>query len=507
MKRYIVFIKVVALTLVLSLCMISLISCGLVRGLWELQYAPYEVASGEMSMEDYEYEKEMRDKKKLAPKNLEVTICLLDGTPLEPGAVLFDNTEYIIKASGDGSIESFDFEVSGGSLDGKGYGSRIWTTPDTEGSYSISVNASSDYGKNESTHDVSIGTPESITTLLQPIVLGSFYPGKEEEVREEVSKGPAFIGDSISNTPIWCWYILDFSWFLLYEAWTSESRINDVSITITVTDSFGNPIIGDDPLLYLFEDAIEDLRQELFYESLKNIEDRVKHYHDNAAGTTIKVGGLQDNGSTILDGDLLVDKFNGYLDNGLSKILVVIPGPDESDDNNQVDGFLLDLDFNLGFSLRQGHLYELPPERSTGGVGLILTTDSHGNIIVDGVIEGFPAANAGIQKGYHLLKVGAVDVEGMPLNSVVNLVVGIEGTEIDLIFSDPHAGEEKEVTLERVVLPPEEDILIDDSTKDESTEESTGEEPTEEPPASQDEEICPKCNKPYSECGCTPPDN
>jgi len=157
-------------------------------------------------------------------------------------------------------------------------------------------------------------------------------------------------------------------------------------------------------------------------------------------------------------------------------------------------------------------LYKLPPPISIGGVGLILTTDSHGNPIVDGLLDGFPAASTGlINIGDILFKVGILEVIGMPLDSVVNLVTGLEGTEVDLIFIDSSTHEEKKVTVERKALPSEEDALQDGTTEEEPTEEPTEEQPedesTEEPPPTQEEEICPKCDVPYSECGCPPPDN
>ena len=229
-----------------------------------------------------------------------------------------------------------------------------------------------------------------------------------------------------------------------------------------------------------------------------------ENLEENAADDEVKVEDLLNEGDITFTGDYLINKINWYLDNGLSTLILVFPFPEESDNNNQMDQILLDEKFEIEYSIPKslGHYY-LPTLKSIGGIGLVLTTDREGNIIVDMVLDGFPAANAGIQKGYQLLRVGAVEVKGMPLNNVVNLVIGPEGTEVDATFVDPGTSEEKKVSLERVVLTPEEDVLIDEPPEEEPVSE---EEPTEEPPAEEEECSC-ACADCKKTCGdvCTCP--
>jgi len=387
---------------------------------------------------------------------------------------------------------------------------------------------------------------EEVATLIEPIVLGGLSPGKE------VYRGPVVIGDSASNDLVWGWWAYDFSW--LSEVWLPEARVDNVSITLTLTDKFGNPLFFNDepvnialvdsdtskiePLIILImptsrivsddvspEDKTAD-EEAVLKAAISKIEplivlitrtrrvtDDTSSYsetipedwnlvpydeslEENAADDEVKVEDLLNEGEITFTGDYLINKINWYLDNELSTVILVFPFPEESDDNNQMDQILLDEKFEIEYSIPKSlEHYYFPTLQPIGGIGLVLTTDSYGNIIVDMVLDGFPAANAGIQKGYQLLKVGAVEVKGMPLNNVVNLVIGPEGTELDVTFVDPGTSEEKKVSLERKVLPPEEDVLIDEPPEEEQTE---------EPPPEEEKEvlICPDCGKPVDECIC-----
>ncbi len=189
MKKQFIFISITIVILSLLFCTAILISCD----------TPYEVATGQKSMQEYEDERIKKQKDFLVPKIKGVKISHLDGTPIEAGTQLFANTEYIIKADFDGTYETVDFEVSGGSFKKDSPYSGIWTTPETGGSYSINIVITSDYGNDEYVHNQYVEEVESVVAHLQPIVIES---GSIEKDYGVYADGHPFIGISGFGEPM-----------------------------------------------------------------------------------------------------------------------------------------------------------------------------------------------------------------------------------------------------------------------------------------------------------------
>lgn len=66
------------------------------------------------------------------------------------------------------------------------------------------------------------------------------------------------------------------------------------------------------------------------------------------------------------------------------------------------------------------------------GIGIYMTQDRDGNVLVLLPIEGSPAAEAGLKAGDIITKVNGEDCIGVDLNIVANKVKGEEGTTVDL---------------------------------------------------------------------------
>lgn len=72
-----------------------------------------------------------------------------------------------------------------------------------------------------------------------------------------------------------------------------------------------------------------------------------------------------------------------------------------------------------------------------------------GRPVIVAPIDDSPAQTAGLKPGDVILEVNGKDVTGLPLDDVVNRVLGPAGTEVTLTILDPDTGETREVTLER----------------------------------------------------------
>ena len=66
------------------------------------------------------------------------------------------------------------------------------------------------------------------------------------------------------------------------------------------------------------------------------------------------------------------------------------------------------------------------------GIGIYMTQDRDGNVLVLLPIEGSPAEEAGLKTGDIITKVNGEDCVGIDLNIVANKVKGEEGTTVDL---------------------------------------------------------------------------
>jgi carboxyl-terminal processing protease len=100
-------------------------------------------------------------------------------------------------------------------------------------------------------------------------------------------------------------------------------------------------------------------------------------------------------------------------------------------------------------------------EGQFSGVGLVLEDTPQGFEAVS-VIEGTPAAKAGIESGERIISVNGSDVTDQPIDSVVNRVKGEKGTEVTLGLTGGEGGE-REVTLTRarIEVPTLESRVLD----------------------------------------------
>ncbi len=75
-----------------------------------------------------------------------------------------------------------------------------------------------------------------------------------------------------------------------------------------------------------------------------------------------------------------------------------------------------------------------------------------GNVVIVAPIDGSPAQKAGLQPGDIITKVNGKDISGLPLDQVVNQIVGPVGTSVTLTIMDPKTGATRDVTLVRAKI-------------------------------------------------------
>jgi len=98
-------------------------------------------------------------------------------------------------------------------------------------------------------------------------------------------------------------------------------------------------------------------------------------------------------------------------------------------------------------------------DQGFNGVGLVIgeeEDDAGGHSIsIQGVLDGSPAAQAGVKEGDRITHVDGAPIEGMPLEAVVGLMRGRAGTEVKLTLQRAGQDDPLEVTLVRTqILPP-----------------------------------------------------
>ncbi len=96
--------------------------------------------------------------------------------------------------------------------------------------------------------------------------------------------------------------------------------------------------------------------------------------------------------------------------------------------------------------------YEKITESYSGtmsGIGIIVTQDDEGRVIVVKPLPGTPAGSAGIREGDHIIAVNGQDISEMVLENVVTLIKGEEGTSVDVTFYRLDEDKTFEITLVR----------------------------------------------------------
>jgi carboxyl-terminal processing protease len=89
------------------------------------------------------------------------------------------------------------------------------------------------------------------------------------------------------------------------------------------------------------------------------------------------------------------------------------------------------------------------------GIGVIVTQQEDGSIVVVQTLPDTPAASAGIEKDDRIIKVEGIDLSDMVLESVVAMIKGEEGTSVNITFYRPADDSEFEVDIirERFYVP------------------------------------------------------
>ena len=99
------------------------------------------------------------------------------------------------------------------------------------------------------------------------------------------------------------------------------------------------------------------------------------------------------------------------------------------------------------------------------GIGAILQVSERGPVIT-GTVPNSPAANAGLMTGSIIAKIDGKPTAGMALQNCVNLIRGLEGTDISLEIISPTDGTSTVMTLKRttVAVPPARPAVVQNGT-------------------------------------------
>jgi len=88
------------------------------------------------------------------------------------------------------------------------------------------------------------------------------------------------------------------------------------------------------------------------------------------------------------------------------------------------------------------------------GIGIALATDQDRQLpMINRVFPGGPAANAEAQDRDLILEVDGADTHRMPLNDVVDLLRGPEGTSVTIVVQQPDSDETRTLEMTRGVVP------------------------------------------------------
>jgi carboxyl-terminal processing protease len=96
--------------------------------------------------------------------------------------------------------------------------------------------------------------------------------------------------------------------------------------------------------------------------------------------------------------------------------------------------------------------YEMIMESYSGtmsGIGVVVTVNDKGQVVVVMPLEGTPAYRAGIKEGDIITEVNGVDIKDMALEKVVAMIKGEAGTRVDLKIYIPEDDDTVELTITR----------------------------------------------------------
>ena len=89
------------------------------------------------------------------------------------------------------------------------------------------------------------------------------------------------------------------------------------------------------------------------------------------------------------------------------------------------------------------------------GIGIVVTTDDKGRVIVVKTIADSPASKKGVKEGDVIIAVEGKDIKGMTLDTVISLIRGKEGTDVNITVFRPSDNNNLDfkITRERFYVP------------------------------------------------------
>ena len=86
---------------------------------------------------------------------------------------------------------------------------------------------------------------------------------------------------------------------------------------------------------------------------------------------------------------------------------------------------------------------------TASGIGVVVTLDDEGRVVVVRVLEGAPASETDIKEGDIIIGVNGTDIAGMDLEKVVAMIKGKEGTSVNIEIYRPSTTETFKITVIR----------------------------------------------------------
>jgi carboxyl-terminal processing protease len=85
------------------------------------------------------------------------------------------------------------------------------------------------------------------------------------------------------------------------------------------------------------------------------------------------------------------------------------------------------------------------------GIGVEIETQN-GQVVIVTPLDGSPAQKADLKAGDIIAKVNGKDISGLPVDQVVQLILGPAGTQVQLTIQDAKTGDTRQVTLTRAKI-------------------------------------------------------
>ncbi|MBM3712798.1 MAG: PDZ domain-containing protein, partial [Actinobacteria bacterium] len=98
------------------------------------------------------------------------------------------------------------------------------------------------------------------------------------------------------------------------------------------------------------------------------------------------------------------------------------------------------------------------------GIGIVITADDKGQVVIIKTIEGTPAFKKGLKEGDIIVAVNGTDIKGFALDQVVAMIKGKEGTAVEIRVFRPSENKniDFKITRQRFYIPNYFVDIIDD---------------------------------------------